>query len=329
MSHQPTTDLYFRNVLTPHIARWWRRGPIRQVGANSFIAGDWFVLIRRDTPHQMREALAWPGRLAYVIDDDVAGAASCAALPEAYRARLAEFERRFHRDLLVRSDVVLTASDALSATLATDRRMASRLRRIDPVWRQPLADLAHFAPLATGATLRMVQLGTGSHRAALATIAPQVARVLDRHPDTSFTYFSARRVCDTLETHPRARRLDPMTWREYQRWMARHRFHLALYPLDQTRFDRARSANKITEHAILGAVGLYPEGWRPAQRLGDGAALFAPDDPEAWEEAIEAALAERPRLSHIAAEAAQTLANADPTAAQQAVWSDILGLDLT
>jgi hypothetical protein len=62
-----------------------------------------------------------------------------------------------------------------------------------------------------------------------------VLDILDRHPNTSFTYFSPRNVDERLEKHPRALRLEPMTWREYQRWMARQRFHLALYPLAQTR----------------------------------------------------------------------------------------------
>jgi len=336
MARQPTTDLYFRNAMAPWIARPWylggaRGAPIRRLGANSFQVGDWRILIRRDTPHRMREALTWGGRLAYVIDDDVAGGVDCPALPAAYRARLAQFDRQFHRDLLARADVVLVASDALAQALGAipglGARLAPRLRRIDPVWRQSLADTAHFAPLDHGATLRMVQLGTGSHRGALATVAPLVVAALDRHPQTSFTYFSATRVNDALEHHPRARRLEPMTWSEYQRWMARQRFHLALYPLAQTAFDRARSASKLSEHAILGAVGLYPEGWAPARVLTSGA-LFAPEDPAAWEAAIHSAITARARLPQLAENAAQTLTCINPCAVQHSLWTTLLSLDV-
>jgi hypothetical protein len=97
----------------------------------------------------MREALAWSGRLAYVIDDDVAAGMACESLPAPYRARLADFDKRFHRDLLARADKVLAASDALVEALTASeqaaRRLGPRLARIDPVWRQPLADTAHFA----------------------------------------------------------------------------------------------------------------------------------------------------------------------------------------
>jgi len=170
-----------------------------------------------------------------------------------------------------------------------------------------------------------VQLGTGSHRSALSDIAPLMGDILDRHPLASYTYFSARAVDDRLEKHPRARRLDPMTWREYQRWMARQRFHLALYPLAQTAFDRARSASKLTEHAILGAAGIYPQSWAPARSLGDGA-IFAPDAPEAWQMVIENALENRSQLAHIAASARQTLTCAPPAAMQQSLWCRILDL---
>ncbi len=331
MSRQPTTDLYFRNAMAPWIARWWRSAPIRAQGQSSFIAGDWFVLVRRDVPRVMREALAWGGRLAYVIDDDVGAGMACPGLPERYRARLAAFERQFHRDLLARADAVLAASDALAVALTAEprmqRRLAPRLIRIDPVWRQPLADLAHFGALEKGAPLRMVQLGTGSHRGALAQVAPAVLALLDRHKALTFTYFSSRSVDPRLEKHPRARRLEPMTWREYQRWMGRQHFHLALYPLAQTPFDRARSSSKLTEHAILGAAAIYPESWAPALSLGDGA-LLAPDDPAQWEAAIEDALARGANLRSIADHARTKLACANPAAVQQALWRGLLGMGL-
>jgi hypothetical protein len=338
MSQQPTTDLYFRTAMARHItARWpaslWRKAPIRAVGQNSFIAGEWFILVRRDKPRLMREALAWGGRLAYVIDDDVSGGMACPELPPAYRAKLAAFERSYHRDLLARADAVLAASDtlvtALTASAQAARRLGPRLARIDPVWHQPLADQAHFAALEQPTTLRIVQLGTGSHRGALSAIAPLMAEVLERQPLTSFTYFSARAIDAALEKHPRARRLDPMTWREYQRWMARQRFHLALYPLAQTPFDRARSASKITEHAILGAAALYPESWQPAQdAIAQSAALPAPDDPAQWRDAITAAIAQRAALGKIAERAAQRLACQHPAAVQQALWGSLLELDI-
>ena len=326
MSTQPTTDLYFLAAMERQVAsRWrpWQRRPIQRIGANSFTCGDWMVLIRRDRPRLMRAALAWPGRLAYLIDDDVAGAAACDYLPEAYRARMAAFDHDFHRPLCERADALLVPSATLADLHGAAHQIRSAIHRIDPVWRLPLADQAHFAPLADGGTLRIVHLGSGSHAAALGEIAPAIARWLADDPQTHFTYFAASAVHEALEHHPRARRLEPKPWGEYRRWLARQRFHLALYPLLATRFDRARSASKLTEHAIIGAVGVYPEDWPPAELLAGGA-ILAPPSPARWGEAL--AGINRAALAETAARAADALRQTDSRARQAALWHSLLGL---
>jgi hypothetical protein len=108
--------------------------------------------------------------------------------------------------------------------------------------------------------------------------------------------------------------------------MARQRFHLALYPLAQTAFDRARSASKLTEHAILGAAGLYPQGWAPARALGQGA-LLAPDDPPPGA-GDKTALEQRAELAQIAQTACTALTCAAPCAVQQSLWRSLFEADL-
>jgi hypothetical protein len=325
MARLPTTDLYFRNAMDPWISRWWRRGPIRRVGANAFVAGEWFVLVRQDKPLVMREALAWHGRLAYVIDDDIAAGTVCEHLPETYRAKLAEFDRRFHRDLLARADVVLAASDILAESLARSPRLADRLQRIEPAWRLPLANLDHFADLEQGTSIKIAMLGSGSHRAALEAIAPALEDLLDRYKQVQLTYLARRRVTDRLEHHPRARRIEPMTWPEYQRWLVRQRFHLALYPLLPSPFERARSSNKLTEHAVVGALGVYPQSWAPARRLGE-AAVSAPENPAEWGILIEKLIANPTEISQLAQLNLQNLSCENPLAMQQELWFNLLGL---
>jgi hypothetical protein len=59
MTRQPTTDLYFLNAMAPWIARWWQMGrarAIRRRGENSFIMGDWFVLVPRHALYDARGA---------------------------------------------------------------------------------------------------------------------------------------------------------------------------------------------------------------------------------------------------------------------------------
>ena len=322
----PTTHLYFLNAMGSAVSAWWRRRPIESRGANCFVHGDAMVLIRRDRPQVMREALAWPGRLAYLIDDDIAAGLDSPNLSADYRERFARFHHDFHQPLLARADLVVAPSRALAERLGADPKTRSRVSRIDPYWPAPFADQAHFEPLGQGASLRIVHLGSGSHQAALATVTPIIAGLLDRHAQAHFTYFSAKPVSPTLEAHPRARRVEPKTWPEYRRWLTRHRFHLGLYPLMPDTFDRARSINKLVEHALVGAVGVYPEDWEPA-RMVTGNAISAPSDPAGWGPVLEAALADRATLAGMAAGAARQLEARDYLASQRRLWGDFLAFD--
>jgi hypothetical protein len=317
----PSTDLFFLNACGHRVTPGWGRGVIMARGSNCFVHGDAMLLVRRDTPEVMRAALAWPGRLAYVVDDDIAGAAHSPGLPDGYRQRLAEFNQSFHQALIRRADLLLAASDALAERFAGN----ANVLRIDPCWTMPFADERHFAELGAGGELRLSHLGSGSHSGGLAAIAPAVTALLGSDPATSFTYFAAESVTAALEAHPRAYRLHPKAWPGYRRWLAAARFHLALYPLTASRFDRARSNNKLFEHAIVGAVGIYPRDW-PAIDAAAGS-ILAPSDPGDWAEALAAATARRSELAGLAAAAALSLSRRNTMATQRALWSDFFGMD--
>ena len=340
MERLPSTDLYFTNACGGWLTRGWGMGrwgtsaglgrscagSVRALSANCFAVGDWRVLVRRDTPAVMRAALDWPGRLAFVLVDDLAAAGAASGLPDGYRQRLTDFARDWAAPLLARADVVLAASGALERDLAAQRG-GGVVRRIDPVWAERLADQAHFAPLAAGGTLRIVHLGSASHAGALAHVAPLMAKALDDHPASHFTYFATRPVHPALEEHPRARRMEPMRWSEYRRWLARQRFHLALYPLAPCRFDRARSASKLIEHAIVGAVGVYAEDWAPAAPLlRTRGAFAAPSNPADWADVLGRAMTARAALQPMAHTSAKYLSACGFHATQQSLWRDLLSI---
>lgn len=332
----PSSALYLTNACAPLIAHWWDNGrarPIRRIAPNSFVMGHgperWFILIRRDTPWAMTRALRWPGRLAYVVDDDIAGAVDSPSLPASYRARLDAFDRDWHEPLLARANVILASSDVLADRLA--RRLgqqmdasAPAIHRIDPVWHEQPAPPIHFADLARGGPFTIAHLGTASHGGALARLAPVLRDILARHPRASFTYV-APASADPLAGVEQTLRIAPRSWAAWRRWLAGHRFHLALYPLQDEPFDRARSNAKLWEHAQVGAVGLYPQGWTPADVLGGGA-LHAGPDPEQWGAAIEAAIRTESRLEEKAREASGQLSACKFCAKQQRLWSTILGI---
>jgi hypothetical protein len=321
----PTTDLYFLNSCRASVGRWWRPGPVQRLGANSFRAGNRHVLIRRDEPALMDRALAGSDPLIYVIDDDIDGAARSPGLPASYRARLAEFADRYQSRLLQRAETILTSSDMLAAKFRADERVRGTVIRIDPFWARPFADQAHF-PGSPDARLDLVHLGTASHGGGLARITPAVLAVLERFPSAHFTFIAVPGQHGDLEAHPRAHRLNVMSWPRYRRWLPRQRFHLALYPLEPTPFDQARSANKIFEHAIVGAVGVYPRDWPPAAMVAGGCVL-APEDATTWTQCLIETMERRLTLATLG-EAARTLLEKDHHGtAQRRIWANLLNLD--
>lgn len=313
----PTTDLYFVNACKVLIGGWLRRGPIERLGANTFRCGDRLLLIRRDSPGLIERALAWRGRLIYLIDDDVDGAAQSPGLPPDYRDRLTNFAQGPFDRLLRRADLIVASSDVLAERLRSDGRVQAGIERLDPYWPLPLADQRHFG--TTDTRIEVAHLGTGSHAAGLSRAVPAILAMLDRFPTARFTYIGEPAAHPTLEAHPRASRLPPMGWGRYRRWLPRQRFHLALYPLASTPFDRARSANKLIEHGIVGAAGLYPEDWEPAGSLKDGA-MLAPSDPSGWEACLLCAVEHPAELARHATASAEALATFNDPARQQAFW---------
>lgn len=324
MARIPTTDLYFLNSCGHKIARWLRPGPVRRLGENSFDVGDGTrLLIRRDTDKIMSDLLTAPGRLIYLVDDDIEGAATSPALPEDYRLRLMEFHRRYHRALTRRADILVVTSPALLDQFAWH----ADVRLLHPVWHLPMADNRHFEAIEEGGPIRAGHLGSGSHSDGVAFLRPVLAELMERHQRLHFTYINARPVLGSLDGHPRVRRMKPQSWPAHKRWLARQRFHLGLYPMPSTPFHRARSRNKILEYGVVGAVGVYPAYWQPAQTVQDHAVLCGPEQHD-WTDALSAVLREPRQISALSAGAGAVLDRLNDPANQSAFWSDVLKVDL-
>ncbi|MDJ0933209.1 hypothetical protein [Breoghania sp.] len=96
-----------------------------------------------------------------------------------------------------------------------------------------------------------------------------------------------------------------------------------------TPFNRGRSINKVIEHAMLGAVGLYSEEWCFANEIRDGeTGLLAPNEVGAWVDAILAAISDPQGLRAMQnkARAAAAILNDPPP--QRRFWSERLGSEM-
>jgi hypothetical protein len=311
----PTADLYFLNPLAELARTGSSHPPPRHLRANAYLVGGTGVVVRYGSEGDVA-ALKRAGarRIVYVADDDFHAGAADPGLPDRYREKLGRFAESDWPALREAADSVIVPGSVLA------EHYGDKAAIVSPAWSHPPAPASHFR---TG-TIDIACLGTGSHRGDLQAFAALLARILEKHPNTTLT-LSADAAPDSLGAHARVRVLRPVSWWRYKRLLPRMRFHLALYPLAPTAFNRARSANKLYEHAIVGAASLMSRN--PALEAAAGSALndiFVGDDLEEWRAHIEASLTDPVRLRDRAEAVRVHIATQNPLARAAETWRRIL-----
>ena len=151
---------------------------------------------------------------------------------------------------------------------------------------------------------------------------------MQRRPDIRLTSFLGKQAPDSLKGLKNARHREQKSWAAYRRFMAKSRFHLALAPYRETPFNRARSCNKILDHAAYGAAGLYSARPPLADYVTNGAdGLLLADEPQQWTRAIEELLAAPDEMQRLARAGAQLAQKLGEPARAKAFWLNLLGLD--
>ncbi len=312
----PTADLYFMNACGDFLG-----AGVTRLAPTVFASAGACLVMR----HDMRaERLPGARRLVYFIDDAVDQGVGDASLPFLYRQKLRLVERASARRIGRRAAVAVVSSVELA------RRYAPRIEThlIHPYWSEPIAGLEHFEPVLTGeGWVDIAYLGSAVHRADLAFLWPIVGAVLAAHPRVRFHLAERHRVPAALAAHPRLVRIPGLGWGAYRAGLAERRFHLALYPLMDTEFNRGRSLNKLIEHGVVGAAALYSRSWGEAWRAGKGGAgLTLRNHRDDWRAAIEHLLARPQAMRGLAAGAgalARALNRAGP---QRRLWSELMGV---
>lgn len=313
----PTADLYFRNACPDFIGNG-----VEQFAPTVFASATTCVVMR----HDMRVGrLPARRRLVYLLDDDVIAGTSDASLPYLYRQKLRLVEepagRRFSR--LAGTAVVSSPAIAKMFNSLTDTHI------MRPYWSEAFAPLGHFKPLYDGeGWIDMAFLGSAVHRADLQFILPVVQRLLTLHPRLRFHLPERHRLAPEFERHPRVCRIPGLGWSAYRREISTRQFHVALYPLLDHPFNRARSLNKIIEHAVIGAAPVYSSGWIEAPRISHGdSGLCLRNDAESWFHAVDALLCSPERMHTIAREAQRLAATLNTPEPQRALWRMLLDLE--
>ena len=317
----PTVDLYVRNALSPWIQRCaGDRRPIRVIGPTVF-ACDRRVVIVKNAPDRdlARLRSLRPEAVYYLLDDLLLRGDDDQGLPADYAARCRAFASERVPRIAEQTTELVTTSPRIAAQLPG---LAASL--IQPAHGTLCEDFAHFD--RAGDSTRVVFSGTRSHLGDLRSIAGPLRALLRSDPRIHLTTFLGKHAPAELTKLANVDHRRPLPWPLYKRVLAGERFHVAILPTCDTAFNRARSANKILDHAALGAASILSD-IEPLCRLtkpGSDALLCRSADD--WAAAIQT-LRRQPASARALAEAGVALARTIGSPREQAeFWRTRLGL---
>lgn len=311
----PTTDIYFRNANRD-------RGLSRE-GINSFSTREAVVVCRRDHPNVVQRLLGdKTKRLYYVIDDNLWAADHDPSLPEIYRQRLLNLRNGQHNMLAGAADTIVVPSPALSEMY---EQLGFRVKMLDPYWSETLSEDWSFKSLPTGAPLRIGYLGTASHASDRKFVLEIFEKLLAAGANVELTIVGEENVPPQLIGHPQLSILRHLNWHFYRRRLFKHRFDILLYPVMPSSFNDARSANKLTEHAVCGGVGVYSDSWTYADFVrSNRVGLVWKNDIRIWTENLLSLSIERNFRDLVGSLKPVHERNALAGKAQQTFWSECL-----
>ncbi len=280
---------------------------LRRLGPHLFAFGQRAVLLRHCTPAEMKIITSGrfpPSRLHYVIDDDLAAIAADQRLPAAYRQRV----RAFMTDMLPH---ILRACGHIAAP---SRNILNAYPGHEHALLHPciLKDRKSFRHFNRGkGGFRMIFTGTASHARDLEMIAREVRRFCAAHDDATLVTFLGGQAPDALKRIKNIYHIRPLRWPFFRYFLEHASFHVALAPMQGTAVNQARSFNKILDHAVLGAAGVYSANVCPAisDKIVSGEnGLLVQNSPGAWREKLEELYAERGMTQRLAKAGAATAA---------------------
>jgi hypothetical protein len=90
-------------------------------------------------------------------------------------------------------------------------------------------------------------------------LVPVVRRVQKAVPEAWFEIVGDGSVARLFKGIPRVRVIYPMSWPDYQEYLASVRYQVGLAPLLDTPYNRARSHTKLYQITRAGAAGVYSD----------------------------------------------------------------------
>jgi len=260
----------------------------------------------------------------YFMDDDLLDCRSLLGIPLSYAFRL-------WRKATSKSKWILSSCSELwvSTPYLAQKYSAWKPRLIRPIPSGPLLE-RHWLNLVNYAStpsspVRICYHGTWSHRDDMKWLAPAIAEVQRRCPNSVFEVIGGDRVARIFRGIPRVCVLPTMSWPDYLKHTQTVRQDIGLAPLRDTLFNRGRGPIKFFDYARAGAVGVYSAGPAFSEFVShevDGYVLL--NDPELWVNTI-VNLVNSPHLRQQMAKAAwlKVLNNSPASPGVQQYLSDL------
>ncbi|WP_346913532.1 hypothetical protein [uncultured Roseibium sp.] len=218
-------------------------------------------------------------RIAYLLDDDIWAMLEDKDLRPDYKARLKRFLSQQFGAIHPHVDIFLAPSRKV-----LDRCPEFPGQYIQPAHMGPSMDVGHFADPGR---IRMAFLSSSTHYNDFQIVAPGVRAALDKNPRLHLTTLMGKRGEDLIASGPQVTHLGDKFFDDFQVWLKKQRFHIALAPYVPNPVNDARSNLKLHQHAFVGAAGIYSPTsvFKQYANHGDDS-LVVEHTANKWEEAI-------------------------------------------
>ena len=221
-----------------------------------------FVVIVRYLTSNWRKTLE-PRRdrlhsLAYFFDDDIPDISAGKGLPLKYRFKLYRHGAR-HFNWLIRQDVqLLVSTPYLQTKYGAHNPTLLKPRQLLLQTPKEHQEVKTQSPQTKKRCLVFYH-ATASHRKEIEWLYPVMKEVLDTCPSIEFEIVGDAKTLALYKNLPRTTVVDPMSWKEYQKFIALPGRDIGLAPHLDNPFNRARSYTKLFDIERAGAVGVVAD----------------------------------------------------------------------
>jgi len=279
----PTVDFY----LTPRL-RELPASAVHRINSLSdpvcaaLPEGTFLVIVRHASTGCLRELDRcrdlWSG-VAYLMDDDIPGAWSCAELPLSYRLWTTGRYARVQALLAQVCDRIWFSNDRLRTRYPDGR--GEVLPPLEP---------SRLGPATPAGTRSWAYLGSRVHRREVAWLLPVVEAVQRRSDAYTFEVFGDESVKQLFAHVPRAVVRPPLAWPDFLAYCASARLAVGVAPLLPGRFNAGRTHVKLFDITRCGAAAVLTQVEPYAPLLDGVAAALLPNDPARWVETVSSLL---------------------------------------